>query len=281
MGLTSAAQHAVRLSRPHLWTYTLGAAFLAALAASGSFDALMARSDLGWFALWLTVPAGWLIYGLNDAFDAEADEGNDRKKGIERARPFGRGATIGLAALAAALYVPIGASLPWVTSAAVAVAVIATFLYSAPPLRAKGIPVLDGLLYLAPPSLAVAGYAAVSGELLPLPAIALAWAFSFAMHLFSAAVDVEADRAAGIRTVSVWLGDPRRSVRSAAALCWAISVSAWQSAPAFALAAAAYAIFLSSAYVASARPGFNWRKWYGSFVAFHFPVGFALTYGWL
>jgi 4-hydroxybenzoate polyprenyltransferase len=279
MALSSAIAAAVRIARPHLWTYTLGAAFLAALVASGNLATLAASPDLAWFALWLTVPAGWLIYGLNDAFDAEADVGNVRKRGVERSRPFGRKATLGLAALAAALYLPLAARLPWVTSAAVAVAAISTYLYSAPPLRAKGIPVLDGLLYLAPPSFAAAGYAAVTGQLLPWPALALAWAFSFAMHLFSASVDVEADRAAGIRTVSVWLGDPRRSVRSAATLCWVVAALAWGGAPAFALAAAAYATFFSAAYAASALPGFSYLRWYGAFVALHFPVGFALTVG--
>jgi 4-hydroxybenzoate polyprenyltransferase len=274
---SSAALAAVRLSRPHLWTYTLGAAFLAALVASESLEALAARADLGWFALWLAVPAGWLIYGLNDAFDAEADVGNARKMGLERVRPFSRRTTLLLALAAAALYVPIGVFLPWAVSVAVSVAAVSTYLYSAPPLRAKGVPFLDGLIYLAPPSFMLAGYAAVTGFFPPWPALVIAWAFSFAMHLYSAAIDADADRVAGIQTVAVRLGS-RRAIVAAAALAAVVSVpvSALGGAP-WGLAALAYAAFFVAHLARASRPGFAPTRWYAAFLALHFLIGTALS----
>lgn len=265
---------AVRASRPHLWTYTLGAACLGALAAGGV--AALRAPVFVWFGLWLTAPAGWAIYALNDAFDGEADGANPRKRGLERPLAFRR--ALALPALGAVSFLPLALFLPTPASAAVAVAVVATYLYSAPPLRAKGVPVLDGALYLAPVALGAAGYAAASGAWPPLPALAVAWGFSFAMHLYSAAIDVEADRAAGIRTVAVWLGAPGRSVLAAALLCAAVAALALALGGAsWALAALAYAAFFAGHVAASPRLGFSPRRWYGAFAALHFAVGVALT----
>jgi 4-hydroxybenzoate polyprenyltransferase len=227
------------------------------------------------------VPAGWLFHGLNDAFDAEADAANPRKAGVERAGELGRSALLGLAAAGAALYAPLALVLPSASSVALLAALAGAVAYNVPPLRLKTRPWLDGLAYLVPLGSAAAGYAAVTGGLPPLSVLALGLAFSFAMHLYSAAIDADADRAAGAETVAVRLG-AARAVRLALGLVLAVALAcAAMGGASWAIACAAYAALFAAHLARAGRPGFSPRRWYAAFLALHFFAGAALSAAYL
>ena len=78
--------------------------------------------------------------------------------------------------------------------------------YSAPPIRAKAIPIVDSLfnvLYVMP---AVVAYRVISGEFPPPLVVIAAAAWTAAMHAYSAVPDIASDREAGVATVATFLG---------------------------------------------------------------------------
>jgi len=210
-------------SRPRFWLYLAGPVLVGA--AFGATELVDLRSPfvlaLLAYALW---PANLFLYGVNDVFDAEIDEDNPKKAGRE-ARWRGDRLTLVAVATSALLWVGLLAASPAAATPWLAGFLVLGWAYSAPPLRLKTRPPLDALsnvLYVLP---GVAAYAALTGG--PPPALALvgAWAWTAAMHAFSAIPDVGPDRAAGIRTTATVLGERRTLVACAAA--WLVAAAAF------------------------------------------------------
>jgi 4-hydroxybenzoate polyprenyltransferase len=79
-------------------------------------------------------------------------------------------------------------------------------LYSAPPIRAKSVPILDSLfniLYVFPGAFA---YQMLTGSFPPAWAVIAAGLWTAAMHAYSAIPDIKADTKAGLDTVATLLG---------------------------------------------------------------------------
>jgi lycopene elongase/hydratase (dihydrobisanhydrobacterioruberin-forming) len=198
----------ISISRPRFWMYILGPIGLA-------FAVRLVQGDMSWsvslvlYTLYCTIPANILIYGVNDIFDYETDILNQKKQGYEavldptfRPRLW---RTIGLFQL---LLLPV----IWIAREntlflfALFAFLCTGFFYSAPPIRAKIRPVLDGLfnvLYILP---AFAWYYLSGGEGFSLVVFLSGWAWCVAMHAYSAIPDISADRAAGLDTVATFLG---------------------------------------------------------------------------
>jgi len=194
------------VSRPRFWTYLLGPFAVGAVAGAASFDAL--RSP--WLllaALFFTLPANLIVYGINDIFDYETDVLNARKAGYEAVVPPDRRRMLWTAILATS--VPFIAIVPHLVAPArwalLAFLVLAV-QYSAPPLRAKARPFMDSLvnvLYVCP---GLVGYFVAGGLGFPWVAFMAGWAWCAAMHAFSAVPDIAADARAGIATIATALG---------------------------------------------------------------------------
>lgn len=204
----------VEVSRPLFWLNTSILWLLALLVlerAPSATDLVM----IGYF----TFPFNLWLHGINDVHDYESDRLNARKGSAEGALLERRYHTT-LLRQVVLLNLPFWLLALW-AGGAVAWLLLSLFLflgwaYSAPPIRGKSRPGLDGLIniaYLLPYPIAFAWHGA-SGDLwrASLPALIAFAAWSVASHAFTSIQDIEADRAGGISTIATALGATRSAV---------------------------------------------------------------------
>jgi 4-hydroxybenzoate polyprenyltransferase len=209
------------LSRPRFWFYLAGPVLVGVAFGARTPDALFDPVALALFAYFL-VPGNVLLYGVNDRFDADADEHNPKKEDREaryRGGPFVTGA-VALSGLLGLSLFALSPRVAWLPLAGFFLLAVA---YSAPPARFKATLFLDSLsngLYLLP---GAAAYAALSGRLPPWPALAGGWAWTMGMHTFSAIPDIEPDRAVGIETTATFLGVP--GAHAYVGACWLVAAA--------------------------------------------------------
>jgi 4-hydroxybenzoate polyprenyltransferase len=195
----------VQVSRPGLWSTTA----LFYLMPLGHVD--FAHSRVMWLGLaYVLFPLGFLLYGVNDLADAEADRLNPRKGTFL----FGSlGAAEQLAALRwkiaaiqvpflIAFYVLVGPRiLAWF-----AVLLLAVALYNAPRFGWKSHPPFDVLIQSS--YLLVFVLSSWLNRLTQLPWQTFLFGAMFAMHshIFGEVMDVEPDRLSGRRTTATLIG---------------------------------------------------------------------------
>lgn len=198
----------MRISRPRFWIYEAGPLALGVLASAQYLADAFTPATFA-YALFFLFPANLYIYGVNDIYDYETDKLNPRKtEGYEAlVLPEERPAlwkwiiVSSLPFALGAFFLPLPAAL----------SLLAFFFcagfYSAPPIRAKARPVLDSLFsaghYVAT---GVFGFYLAGGSGFPLAGILAGMAWSTAMHAYSAAPDIAADKAAGLATIATALG---------------------------------------------------------------------------
>ncbi len=193
-------------SRPRFWLYILGP-YLVGLAAGASTVAEMTSTTAIVFGIYFLFPANLMIYGVNDVHDFETDRLNPKKRDYELlVKPEAHRPLLWTIAvlngpfiIAAYFFVPY--TLPSLVGF-----VFFALDYSAPPIRAKAIPILDSIfnvLYVFPGAFA---YQMLTGEFPPWSAFGAAALWTMAMHAYSAILDIEADREAGVNTVATLLG---------------------------------------------------------------------------
>jgi len=262
------------LSRPRFWFYLAGPVLVGAAYAATDLSELLAPVPIALFAYFL-LPANVFLYGVNDRFDADADEHNPKKENRE-ARYRGGPAVSAALLLSAILGLALFAVLPRVAWAPLAGFLLLAAGYSAPPARFKARPFLDSLsngLYALP---GVVAYAALAGELPPSAALVGAWAWTMGMHTFSAIPDIEPDREAGIETTATWLGE--RDTYAYVALCWVVAAASFALlAPEAGLLLAVYPVFVGWV----VRSGVSVERAYWWFPALNTAVGAVLTLGGL
>lgn len=196
----------LKVSRPRFWMYIFGPYIVGLIAASGSIDAMFERHYFV-FAIYFTLPANLLVYGVNDIFDYDTDRLNPKKTAYEALVTPERRTILVLAIIA--LNLPFVAQLIYVPFAAISMLVVFVLLsifYSAPPIRAKAKPFLDSafnVLYMIP---GVFAYTMASGHLPPWQAFVAGALWTAAMHAFSAIPDIDADREAKLPTIATTLG---------------------------------------------------------------------------
>jgi len=214
----------LRMSRPRFWFYLAGPVVVGATYAAASPAELFSPVALALFAYFL-LPANILLYGVNDVFDADIDEHNEKKEGRE-VRYEGGPLVVASVLLSALLALPFALVLPEAALVAFLAWGLLSVEYSAPPFRFKTTPFLDSVsngLYVLP---AVVVFAALAGEYPPVAAVVGGWLWAMGMHTFSAIPDIEPDREAGIRTTATLLGEGR--TYGYCGLCWfAAAVAFW------------------------------------------------------
>lgn len=196
----------INVSRLRFWLYVFGP-YLVGLAAGASSRSDFLSVGVVAFAVYFLFPANLLIYGINDIFDFETDKLNPKKQEYETlVRP---------AEHRRLLLTILITNLPFVTAAfflnGVAQISMIGFLllsvfYSAPPIRAKAIPIVDSVfnaLYFLP---GIFAYGLMTGELPPASIMIAAFLWTMAMHAYSAIPDIAADKQAGVETVATFLG---------------------------------------------------------------------------
>jgi 4-hydroxybenzoate polyprenyltransferase len=201
-----------KISRPRFWLYLFGT-YLLGLAAGANSTADFLRADSILFGLYFLLPANLLVYGINDIFDFETDRLNPKKAEYEMlVRPESHRALaiwiiiLNLPFLVAAFFIAYQAFLP------LGAFLMLSIFYSAPPLRAKAIPIVDSLfniLYVFPAAFA---YEMLTGNFPPALVMIAGGAWTAAMHAYSAIPDIDADRSAGLNTIATLLGKTRTLV---------------------------------------------------------------------
>lgn len=223
----------LQIARPRFWMYTFGPFLVGIVAARVStYGATHPRpilASLPRYVLLIVIiavdyrliGANILIYGINDLADTDTDALNDKKWDYEHAlqsseqstlRTWVTGITVGewwalLLGLTRLIWryqpslwrqpiIVMGAF--WLTS----------IYYSAPPIRAKEHPFIDGVfnvLYIIP---ALAGRLLIVGDLSWVSWLwfGAGWVRAAAMHAYSAIPDIQPDQEAGLRTTAVYLG---------------------------------------------------------------------------
>ncbi|WP_353634511.1 prenyltransferase [Halobacterium sp. NMX12-1] len=260
------------LSRPRFWFYLAGPVVVGVAYAADTVPELFSLPAVALFAYFL-VPANVFLYGVNDAFDRDADEVNPKKEDKE-ARFRGGRAVSAVVVASGLLLVPVAAVLPAVAYPWLVAWALLSVEYSAPPLRFKTTPLFDSLsngLYVLP---GAAAYAAVAGHQPPLLAVAGGWLWAMGMHTFSAIPDIEPDREAGITTTATALGERRTYAYCAA--CWLASAAVFAAVD-WRLGAVLFAYPVLVAGIVAADVAVDRAYWW--FPLVNTVVGAALTIG--
>jgi 4-hydroxybenzoate polyprenyltransferase len=208
----------IQVSRPGLWSTT--AMFY--LMPLGHADLL--HSSKLWLGLFFVLfPLGFLLYGVNDIVDAEADRLNPRKGTFL----FGsRGAREQLAALKwqvavvqipflLAFYFLVGPRILWWY----ATLLLAVGLYNAPRLGWKGRPPFDVLIQASYLLVFVLSSWLNKAPQLPWQTFLFGALFAMHSHVFGEVMDIEPDRLSGRTTTATLIGRVRAKLLIAGFLC--------------------------------------------------------------
>lgn len=195
----------LKVSRPRFWVYVFGPYLIGAVAGASNRSDLLAVSVVA-FAIYFLFPANLLIYGINDIFDFETDKLNPKKQEYEAlVRPAEHRGLL-FAILITNLPFVIGAFfLNGVVKISIVGFLLLSVFYSARPIRAKAIPIVDSMfnaLYFLP---GIFAYGLMAGELPPVTVIIAAFLWTMAMHAYSAIPDIQADTEAGVETIATLL----------------------------------------------------------------------------
>jgi 4-hydroxybenzoate polyprenyltransferase len=194
----------LKLSRPRFWLYTLGP-FLIGTAAGGNMNSIF-RFEIWYGFLYFLLPANLFIYGVNDYFDRHIDSINPKKHKQEAyMRLKDARSSMLLAAISVLLCLPL-LFINLQVSLALLTFIFVGFFYSSPPIRFKTKIVFDSFsnfFYIIP---GIIGYLLIAGTMPPVNMFIAGSLWAIAMHLFSAIVDIEPDKKAGIRTSATALG---------------------------------------------------------------------------
>lgn len=196
----------LKVSRPRFWLYLFGPYIVGLAAGASSRDDLITAGTVA-FGLYFLFPANLLIYGINDIFDFATDKLNPKKQDYEAmVRPEHHRSLLITILITNLPFIAAAAFLELKTFLLMIGFLFFSIFYSAPPIRAKAVPILDSMfnvLYIFP---AVFGYVLISNQLPPVPIIAAATLWTMAMHAYSAVPDIDADREAGVKTIAVLFG---------------------------------------------------------------------------
>lgn len=198
----------LQVCRPGLWT-TTALFYLMPLGHSINFS-----SEKFWLGLiYVLIPLGFVLYGVNDIFDAEADRLNPRK-GTFLFGSLGRKEQ--LAALRwqiAAFQIPfLAAFLLWIGAQVLlwfAVLLAAVALYNAPRIAFKTRPPFDVLMQASYLLVFVLSSWLNGVQQLPWQTFAFGALFAMHSHLFGEVMDIVPDRESGRTTTAVRIGAVR------------------------------------------------------------------------
>lgn len=196
-----------RFSRPRFWLYLAGP-FIVGSAFGLSVGSFSPLTLFGLF--YFLFPVNIFLYGVNDFFDASIDEKNPKKKSYEKSMPKSQRHLYQWSILASVLFsFPLFLFGNQISVTLLFIFFFLAFFYSANPLRFKTKPILDfmsNVLYAFPGFI---GYALLTNSYPSFLVFFAAACWTGAMHLFSAVVDIDADRKARIQTSATFFGRQR------------------------------------------------------------------------
>ncbi len=198
-----------KISRPRFWFYLAGP-FLLGLVATNNLNLVYSSAWTYILLLFFLWPANFYLYGINDYFDQDTDQFNLKKTDKEsQFNTWSQAKLIKLLLIGQLIFsLLIFIFLPnTLLKILFFIFIFLATFYSAPPLRFKKHPLVDSLsnvLYVIPGFIS---YALITGQLVSWLVIIAAWAWSAAMHLFSAIPDIEPDKQAKLKTSAILWGE--------------------------------------------------------------------------
>lgn len=197
-----------KISRFRFWSYTTGPFLLGFILGTNNIYSIFSW-QFSLTALFFLLPANIFLYGVNDLYDEDTDKYNYKKQEKEiRLKNSDK------KFLKLMLVVSTGSGLLLLTFTQNYTAKfvliffwLLSFFYSVKPLRFKAIPFIDSLsngLYILP---GIYGFILSSNSLPPVLPVLGFWAWTCAMHLFSAIPDILPDKKAELKTTAVLLGE--------------------------------------------------------------------------
>ncbi len=204
--MTNYLKFIFKISRPRFWLYLAGPYLLGYAAGVNNLNDFISAKFAVYFLFFLII-ANIFLYGVNDYFDNDTDQYNDKKithehllQSSERKKLARTTLLCFFASLALFSNTSITAQI------LLCIFLFLSFFYSAPPLRFKAKPIVDfasNILYGIP---ALVGYAQISGKIISWPIVLAIFFWTSAMHLFSAIPDIASDKKAGLKTTAVVFG---------------------------------------------------------------------------
>jgi lycopene elongase/hydratase (dihydrobisanhydrobacterioruberin-forming) len=200
-------QLAFKVSRFRFWMYLAGPYFAGFMLGTTDVQQLY---SMNFFIhlLYFLIFANVFLYGINDFFDRDTDQYNEKKETHEYMvvlEDEKRLKQILIAVIViSAIYMVLQPN--WISRITFISFVFLSYAYSSPPFRFKAKPIIDfssNILYVLP---GVLGYLHTGGDFPPFLLILALFFWTGAMHLFSAVPDIEADRQANVITTAVFFG---------------------------------------------------------------------------
>ena len=194
----------LKISRPKFWHYTAGPFAL------GTIPFLKQNPNQIFIFLpiffWFLIFGNFFIYGVNDLYDQDTDAHNSKKDNQDEIKLQKSEQNL----LKISLLISLALGLPLAFINPLTTLFFVSFLlfswqYSAPPIRAKSRPIIDGIfnvLYVLPATIPFA----INANFPPLNAFLAATLWCMAMHAFSAIPDISADKKVNLLTTAVLLG---------------------------------------------------------------------------
>ena len=215
-----------QVSRPGLWTTT--ALFYAMPLGNAAF----VRSWTFWVGMvFVLIPLGLVLYGVNDIVDAEADVYNPRKGtflfgslgGKEQLAALRWEIAVSQLPFCALFFFSIGPKvLLWYAALAAAVS-----LYNSPRLGWKGRPPFDVLIQASYLLVFVLSSWLNHVPQLPWPTFIFGALFAMHSHVFGEVMDIEPDQGSGRHTTATQIGAVRAKLLIAAILCVETVIVYW------------------------------------------------------
>jgi 4-hydroxybenzoate polyprenyltransferase len=198
----------LQVCRPGLWT-TTALFYLMPLGHSINFT-----SAKFWVGLaYVLIPLGFILYGVNDIFDVEADRRNPRKGTFLFGSLGRRDQLSALRWQIAALQIPcVAAFLVWIGARALlwfALLLLAVALYNTPQIRLKARPPFDVLMQSSYLLVFVLSSWVNGVPQLPWQTFVFGVLFAMHSHLFGEVMDLVPDRESGRTTTAVRIGAVR------------------------------------------------------------------------
>ncbi len=211
----------LHISRPRFWLYTAGPFILGISTAENVYSLVNFQVIYSFF--YFLIPANIFIYAVNDFFDRNIDTINPKKHIREVYMKLNDTRLYKvLVTFSILLGLPL-LSLNSISAATYMLFMFMGFFYSVPPIRFKTKPFFDSLsnfFYILP---GIISYSLLFNTIPPIKIVMAGSLWAIAMHLFSAIIDIESDKKAGIKTTAVFLGYKRSLLLTS--LLWFSSIA--------------------------------------------------------
>ncbi len=197
----------LQISRPRFWLYLAGPYLVGYTFGTQTINGFHDPYFIIHFFYFL-IPANILLYGINDFFDYDTDQFNNKKGSIEHNLiPKEKNNLVGILLICLALsFFLLAIQIKNEVQLLISFFLFLNYFYSAPPLRFKSRPIIDfcsNILYGLP---ALVGYYQSTNNFPSLFIMIAIFCWTSAMHLFSAIPDISPDKKANLNTSAVMFG---------------------------------------------------------------------------